>query len=354
MSIKIENNDPIWEEYAGYWQERNQKTIAWLRGRMRGFDYEIEETADIIMVKQMEKIRTGMYPRSKWDQLLGKIRKGCLIDFYRAQDRKQKKFIQSDVVNDLSTTIEKDTIKNTDNFQEKDIPYLRIISLSPHRSLHDAMLISLAPKWKELKAKIEEIFPAIIGRVRKSGIHFEVRYRREKEFSQKLQDEIYNFDELLVEMAKKLKIDDFIGRNALKILLLSEKPFVELALSAPKEKIKKYKTIKRAGGKIKCIDKKTIGRPYLYFLRDYFIAKGKTLRAIKQFIKYQAIEKYPDDKLKKEFGVEPEYVIRWYALGKINSETIKKQRFGRKNKSTGLLEKIKSYDATIEQFLLSL
>lgn len=350
MSIKIDNNDPIWEEYADYWQEGNRKTIAWLRSRMRGFDYEIEETADIIMVKQMKKIETGMYPRSKWDQLLGKIRKGCLIDFYRAQDRRQKKEATIDWSNISQTHAEEIELdKEKISFQEKN-PLLRNILLSPHRALQDAMIVSLAPYLIELKLKVSERFPLITKRVRQNGLHFEIRTikkdgKREEEFSDELQDEICDFYEFLEKLANNLNLDDFIGLSALKILLLKGNPFFDLSLLSRTQKVKKYSTFGKGTNLIK---KRTIKRPYLFFYRDYLIATKKNLRAIKNFIKYESFEKYPDNQ------VDERRTIEWYKLGEINSEIIKKQRFGRKNKSIGLTKKINNYNSILIKAALNL
>jgi len=337
MSMK--NKNELNKEFSDYWSQKRQETSYYLRKwvKDRGID-DIEDILSGISVKIYEKLSTNKYPRKSWDALLRDIRNGCLIDFYRAEGIRCKRMakIENEELEKIDNATEEKINKSGENsLEEKIIPFLRKILLTKHRSLQETMLIFQAPTFKAIREKIRNNFPFIINRVRQKGVNFEFTRKNEKSFTEDELKEMNSFSNLTFKLSNELKLNDWIGKESLKILLISDNPFFNLCLIGNYPKKKDYKSFNEKG---KLIKKKTTKRPYSNFFRDY-LAIRLSFRKIRGFVKDYAA-KYPD------YPVDEEYVKKWFGIKNLNSGSINKQRFGRTGKP-GFKEKIKKYDAIL-------
>jgi len=331
--MNIKNENELKKGIADYWTNKKQGVFYYLISKIR--DKSIDEIEDVLseISKKLNKsLSTGKYPQSKWDALLRIIRNGCRNDFYRKERVKKERIVE--IKYKELEKISKEEKKIIDKEREKTFVFLRKILLTKHRSLQEAMLVFQAPTIKKLQEKLKNRFPFIANRTRRMGINFEFKRKNEAPFTKEGSKEIEEFSNLLLKLSNELKINDWMGREALKILLISEKPFFDLCIISnyPKEKDYRGKLIKA----------KTIKRPYSNFFRDY-LAVISNIKSIKEFLK-EFTEKYPD------YPVNEEYAKKWFGIKKLDSGTINKQKFGRTGKP-GFKEKIKRYDAVLQDNL---
>ncbi len=316
---------------------------------------EAEDLTNDVFIKFLEETKNKEYPIGKWVNLLSVITKRTLIDYYRLREKERKHIINNtliiknkeinliDLAGEDDPELEK-LIEDDDLTKKKEIWMLRGILLSPHRSLQEIMLISLTPSCKLLTDKIKNKFIPIKKRYDEKGLAFEV-FSKNEELSnlalEKLQNDICNFNSLVFKIAEELKINDLIGFSGLKILLLSSNPLKDWYFLSQTKKVKSYLSFDEKG---KLYKKKTIKRPYFRLFRDFMALSLGGIKKIKEFIKKEAKEKINHP------SVSEEYIKDWYRIGVLNSEIIKKQKWGRKDKK-GLKDKIKEYDLIIQKNL---
>ncbi len=219
---------------------------------------------------------------------------------------------------------------------------MRCTLLSPHRSLQEVILIQKAPSCKVLIKLIEDKFPILKERYRKRGQHIGVLYPGEKLSALEKKKLLNNFElffGFLYPTAKLLKIDDQIGTSALKILLLSDNPWKEWCLLGQASG-EDYLSFTKEG---KLYKRKMMKRPCLHFFRDYLYL-SMSMPEIRKMI--MDLRKTEDP----ELSVEEDYILKFYRMGSLNSEILKKQKFGRKNQ-IGLKKKIDNYEADIQKII---
>lgn len=310
---------------------------------------DVEDLASQTFTQTYAVIKKREVLYNKWKNMLWKIMKGILIDYYRKNTKKNREiFPENNEAFDL--IIEKhgmfpkhkhEIITQWDKYPEskRKMHFVRGICLSKHRPLQEILLINLAPASQILKKRIKKKFPFLIHRYKERGIYYEVFYKKEKILLNNL-NELQTFNNFVYKMASRLCINDIIGIKALKILLCSPDPWKDWYLLSRTSKNKTYLGFNNKGQLCK---KKTIKRPYSHFFRDY-LGLIVSLRDIKKFLKFEMEEKYP------EYPVDQDYVKQWYAIGVLNSEILKKQRWGRKNKP-GLKKKIEDYDKIFKNII---
>ena len=296
--------------------------------------------------------------------LLNKIKKRVLIDYYRKQQKERKRYVDIDNIEDeCAFRGEVEFIKEIErkSFNEKQRIWLfRKVLLTKFRSLQGVILISKAPLCKELKQKIKLMYPFTAKRFKERGLYFEVVYKNEKITNAQLNEMYCGFGVFLENLAERFGVNDWIGKNALKVLLLAQDPWLHWLRLAGNKKKRVYKSLDEKG---KLVNKKFIDRPYLYFFRDFIGLEygndySETARLLEEFVKFEK-EKYPDiknlmvselEKIEIRGRSLDRYIRKRYGLDKIDRDILKKQISGRLN-STGLKGKINNYNHLIKDIL---
>jgi len=350
--MNINEEKKLNNDFNSFYNKKRPQLLNYFKKRVGD---NSEDLVQDTFIKFLKEIKKGKYPLGKWKNLLSKIAKGIYVDSYRRPKEKvcslDKEIITKNDDKTRMTDLLGEEDKNlkeitTDNKKtpEKKIWQLRGVLLSGYRSLQEVMLIYLTPSSELLVNKIRDKFPSVKKRYDEKGVSFEIFYKNEKmskERLEKIQNEICNFSYFLFKAAEKLKVNDWIGVSALKILLLSPNPWKDLYFLNQTKKVKTYLSFDKEG---KIYDKKITKRPYLHFFRDFIILSYGGIKKIKRLLKEEAKEKinYP--------SVNEKYIKDWYKIGALNSEILKKQKWGRKNKK-GLKKKIEEYDLIIQKLI---
>lgn len=365
MNIKIKDKEKFNGKFSIYWKQKEPDIFRYLRNNLKEVDDDDRnDVFSNICTKLYKSLSTGKYPDEKWDMLLGKIKKGCRNDFLREQYKRVKKISERKEDDLEKISLIKEQEESETEYLERvaglprdkktkydNLPFLRGILLSPHRSLQEMMLVWLASSRGRLRNVIAEKFPFIGRRVRQRGLNFEVRrkFKNEKKndipFTEEEHDEISRFYSILFKLVERLGLNDEIGINALKILLISENPFFDWYNLSGSSKTKHYFSFDE---KSNLVLKKTIKRPYPNFFRDYLVLVGpKGIRDLREFLQEYQETKYPD------YPVDEEHSKKWFKIGKLSNAAMNKQKFGRKGKP-GFKRKVEKYDLILKDVIENL
>lgn len=296
--------------------------------------------------KCWESIHKNKIPSSKWANTLRKILTPIWSQYCRDELYPQKKKVPlEDVADTISDEAAEIKSENDESLLRLGVWHIRSVLITKHRSLQEIVLVSVSKHCDKLKDLIHKKFPLVIGQYAERGIAYELIRKKNADEAEVIPaetlDETDRFNGFVFKVAKKLHVEDYIGLKALKILLLASNPWKEWCILARKIKTKDYLSLSRDG---KLIRKPTVKRPNLHFFRDFLLLLGQGVKPLKEFIRYEATEHYP------EAIVSEEYVQNWYKLGSINSDTLKKQKGGRSSRK-GLKQKVEFCNSILEKII---
>lgn len=344
------------DEKADFFNQQRERVYNYFKKNCPEKAGELAEAEDLTQESFedfFQAISTRSYERNKWENLLNVIMKRKKVNYYRENTKKKKyKIINIDeaihidgdsgVIFNIPDKDKKlEEIINGNLIFGKLLPFVRGACLTDHRSLQEVLLIGLVKEENEnLRLKLGKKYPNIAKRCVKKGIRYDCIDKKEiknKTVAPQLIDDICSYNKALSQISNRLKVDDPIGFTALKILFCETteekrwKGWYALSL--------RYKQIYYSSFDVNgnLYRKKTIKRPYRHFFRD-FISLNYSHKEIRKFLQEQR-----DNYVK--IPVSEDYYYKYYKIGVLNNDILKKQKLGRtgKSKKIGLKFKVERY-----------
>lgn len=307
--------------------------------------FDADDLAQKTFIKLHNAImKMSLHNTDIWVGLLYKIRKWVKDDYVKRSCYLNDKIIDledKDIENIKDESIQPYTDQNI----RSGINIIKRVLNTKRRSLQDVILIGLAPNAKVVRNKISEKYPRLFIRAQKRGINYEVQTKQRnglgETLADDLMDDISSFSKLISLEVETLKVDDEVGKRALKILFLYDDPWRHWIFIGGGTS-KDYLTFNKRGVLIR---KRYISRPRPSFTRDILSLFGVPL--LKQFLRYEVEGKYVDEPIDQDF------VRRYFNITSVKPDTLKKQRKGTKDRP-GLIQQIKIYDQHLKELIKTL
>ena len=296
---------------------------------------EADDKAQECFFSFFKSISSGKYPRNKWTNLLNKIIHNEKINTYRKNSTNKEISLDEENISSLNKKRHNDKEIYNNLGDNNNIFQIRGTCLSPHRSLQEIMLINESKNFHKLTSSFFKNNPKLKKRCKIKGYKFNIINKNEN-ISDFDRDLINDFNGKLLSLAKLLKVNDTIGIDGIKILFSSNNKWHDLYLLSKKLHNKNFQSFDKHGTLIK---KKSLKNASKLFFRDFMYYKIGLIK-LKKFINFMAITEYPD------YIVSEDYIENYFKIGKLNKNTLKKQKWGRTNKD-GIVKRIENYNRLI-------
>lgn len=323
----------LYKEIDEFVKNERARVLNYFIKKTNGSEFDAEDMAQNSFISFFLRIQTGKYPPDKWTHLLNKIIMGEKHDAVKTAV-KNKETITDDFSNfsDSNKTIS--SLMQEDNSQ-LDIHLIRGTCLSPHRALQEVILINETTNLNKLQKDIFKMYPLLEERCNSRGSKCDI-INKDEILSIEDRDIINDFSAKIIDIAKKLEINDPIGINGLKIVLCSKNKWHDLYMLSKSTHNKHYSTFDNDGNLVK---KRSLKNSSTLFLRDFMYYKTGLIKLIK-FLNYSAEKKYPD------CIVSLDYITKYYRINTLDGNILKKQKWGRSNKD-GIIKRIDKYNKLI-------
>ncbi len=351
--------------FSDFYTNNFNKTVSYLVNHKKLKQWDGEDLANEIFKGFWESIektfkKDNNVSAVKWPNLLSKIQKNKLIDFYRFKTtQKEKNIFYTNKIEECFNSDNCFFRGNCDNvgseiYNSEFLPWeLREILFLKQRSVQDATIIFLTPSYEKIREVVRDEFKFTTNHynIYKSFSYYltytdmnnGVPLFSEYVFSEENAKEMnIDFDIFVSNLANELSINDPAGMNALKIILLSKNPIKDLAICFSNQSVQKtYLSFCND----KLVKKDYVKNPYKHWFRDFLGYNLKT-RGLKKLINKEK-NKYP------ECLVSEEFIKKFFDLNPLSSEVIKKQIKGRNGK-IGLKQKIEKYEIILKKTIKKL